>query len=970
MTGTEERNVQQLFVRYLKKYIKELTQGRQEFFLSICDMEEELLDSLNDTISEEYVTIVVNKKDYSKAVRLRNDVKIKRIVLLSGEGVQQIDSLKDFNEYSVCADDRNIFWPCIEDAFQIKISGGIRDFLDVLLREGSASFLEFFRYLYSCIDGGQVKVQKLNRNLSNLGIWHSEERKLLTKGKIRSMIKKSKEDVVERQLTRALMSGRTEAWGKWKEAIENNLATGEIQKIIEKIPYSKVEESLKGITRDGNAKLSHIDEAAQDEESYICSYEYKIKEQSEETIEEIETLWLKERDEEEGIPGLNWGAYDVPGDDLHYRQIQELKERIDCMNLPENKIQLFQRKFSEFVKAFEQAYPEVKKYTPICLYGFCNKAEAYTQKYFELLSYILSERMLCQELLNSEIISCLESLFCKTDETKISMPFYHPINVVYYTGLKRMYEYIGGQELDPEIQELEQSIFYALLKKQGMQFPIEFVSANNRLYALDYTTVWNKGNVEFTDTRAEVVYSALDFRVIEKQITGYLSKNPLATEITIALVEINDLNGLSQTVEKILYMSKMDRYNIGRVNFWILSSKEELLKKQLSQMWDTIGTEERVRFRFGRSRVYGENGYNVNVIIAEADMTVFADSSVLYYEPRMEQRREGVNPLRNRLMEINIREQIERYYIYGESDIAVLWDTLQHAERSREEGFWFWKSQEINGEVLAYINRAVSEKQNCTIVALSSNDNILNEIHNSRYIQAHRRKYNGKSITIINFAKENMTSKLPLSGRASISYSLFEFYDMSLDVEDIASFLSEDIKDVMMELYWEDTEFHCNITLYREERGNREADCQEECSKWIHWQFEEMFGKKNVLSRYFTELWMNQWVEGARSVTAALMAGKLRKGAHIEVSYDEKDAAELKKEIIPEEDCMEAVKIQEILDFADKKAAIDSRTVQEFRERYDAELLESILKCSWKEELLEAGLYRKLLEIQKKIREE
>ena len=75
------------------------------------------------------------------------------------------------------------------------------------------------------------------------------------------------------------------------------------------------------------------------------------------------------------------------------------------------------------------------------------------------------------------------------------MPFYHPVNVVYYTSLKRMYEYIGGQKLDQKIRNLEQTIFYALLKKQSMQFPIEFISGNNRLYALDYTTVWNKGKV-------------------------------------------------------------------------------------------------------------------------------------------------------------------------------------------------------------------------------------------------------------------------------------------------------------------------------------------------------------------------------------------------------------------------------------------------------------------------------------------
>ena len=53
-----------------------------------------------------------------------------------------------------------------------------------------------------------------------------------------------------------------------------------------------------------------------------------------------------------------------------------------------------------------------------------------------------------------------------------------------------------------------------------------------------------------------------------------------------------------------------------------------------------------------------------------------------------------------------------------------------------------------------------------------------------------------------------------------------------------------------------------------------------------------------------------------------------------------------------------------------KKAAIDSRTVQEFRERYDVELLDRILGCDQGEELLEAELYQKLLEIQKKIGEE
>lgn len=958
--------LQNMLIEYLKQYVKLLTSGRQEFFLSLCDIEEEPLGELNGVIFDEYVTIIVDKSDYSEAVRVRNDIEIKKIVLLSGEGVKQIDSLKDFNEYSIMSNDKDVFWTCVQKAFKVKIHKEVIDCLNIILDEGEVPFWEFFKYLYAGIEAGEIVPQKLNRNLSCLGIWSSTEKKALTKGKIRRMIRYSKDVLIERRLTKALMENRIK---KWERTISGNLAKGDIQAILDKVPYEDIKDYLKGPTRNNEIELPTADDTVEEERGYACSYEYAIKEHIRLSIEDIENGWLEEK--ERDISELDWSVYNPIGnEEIHKAQIKEIQDKMKDRNMPESKITQFSEKLSKFYELFQEAYPKMINLTPICLSQFCDMAIPYTQAYFDLLSYVLTDEMTRKWLLNAGIVSRLQCLFCDVEEAKIRMPFYHPVSVMYYIALKKMYEFIIKQEACDEIADITEQTLLALVKKLSKQFPVEFMRWNGQLYAIDYTTVQDKGIVEFTDAQKEVVYSALDFRVIYKQIVDYIIKHSVCTEITIALVEISDLNGLLQIVEKIRQMSSTDKYNIGRVDFLILSSKEEALKKQLSQMWDIIGTDEIVRFRFGRNNFYDEKGYDIKKIIEAADMTVIADSSTLYYEPRMEPLRQGINPLRNRLTQMNIQEQADNYFNNGYSDIAVLWDTLQHTEDSRDDGFWYWKSKEIDSNVLSYINQAVSEDSHRTIVALSSNDNILNDIYKSNYIQAHRRKYNGKSITIINFDSNNELNSLPIEGNASITYSLTEFYDTSLDIQKVSAFISPEISDIVMTLYLQEGEFHSLCTAYEEETTEEDKKWQEKCEKWLIWQLETFPNSNNILSNYLSELWVNQWSEGARSITAALLVRKLYGGGNIETHYDHKPSCDKPISMSVANDCMEVVKIQEILEFIDKKVAIDSQAMQQFCDRYEPEMLDRIIECDLKENILKEEQRHKLLEIKQKIKGE
>lgn len=965
----EGQELQKLFIKYLVKYISKLTEGKEEFFISLCDMEEESLRGLDNGISDSYVTIVMDSKDYSEAVRVRNDVGVKQIVLLSGEGVKQIDSLKDFNEYSVLCDDREWLWECIEHTFTVRLAKKRREFLNVILDEGEVSFWEFFKYLYKSISAG-ADFSQMNQNLPMLGIWSSTKKTVLPKGEIRRMIRLSKEEIVERKLTKALAENKIK---KRERYISDHLAKRDIQAILDDISYETAKEWLKGPVKGGDSGPSSTGDDGE-EKNYTCSYEYVIREDLSIDIKELENTWVEERRKElsELDFKLDWELYEGVGQkEDHKKQIDALIKTIRKMNIPETKINQFSEKLIHFYELFEEGYARAVQYTPVCLSGFCDTAMDYTQAYFSVLSDALTDNMIRQGLLKSGIISQLECLFCHVEAAKIEMPFYHPVNVLYYIGLRQMYEFIIEQEFSEEITEIEQKTMLALLKKLGMKFPVGFIRWQEELYAIDYTTIWNQGKVEFTNTNGEVVYSALDMRIIHKQILDYIIRHPVRTEITIALLEISDLNGLSQIVDRIRQMSRSKDCNIGRVDFLILSSREEILKKQLSGMWDILGTDEIVRFRFGRSNYCTKKGYDIKKIIDTADITIIADSSTLYYEPRMERFRKDINSLRNRLTDIDVEKQVRDYFVRNHSDINILWDTLQQAERSREEGFWHWKSKEIDSSVLSYVNEVVSNDLQRTIVILSSNDGILSDIYKSHYIQAHRRNDNGKSITIINFDNRNRANLLPLQGNAEITYSLSEFYNAALDISDAVKFLSGEMADINIKLYLEDGSFYILCVAYGEDAKETNQAWRQECQEWLSWQLDIFPKKETILGNYFLDLLLNYWLEGVRSVTAALMVRKLFQGGNITLRYEYKNLEE-KAEVkdTPEDDCMEAVKIQEMFRFIHNKSVIDSQSARQFSDRYEAEMLERVLSCDQKEHILDKEEREKLEEIQRKIKGE
>lgn len=993
---------QSYFVEYLKEYIKLLTGDREEFFLSLCDVEEELLKDLDVSSMTGYQVVKVDNRDYSKAVRLRNDVKVKRIVLLSGEGVKQIDSLKDFNEYSVLSRDRKLIWQCLEAIFHVRLEKEVKVFLEAILAQSEISLWELLKYLYeSGMSRGRILPRRLNRNLPMLGIWKSNSTKILTKGKVKRMIRLSKYSIIENRLNKAIMDNKIND-PKTEKMITNSLAQGSVQKILGEMYFEeKVEKLLKNPPKNirGEEDAGGSAEEAASENSDWFSYEYLLRECPWDSVENVEKQWLEEKQaeqrsekqDEEGSGEPDWNRYRPLADSIGEFQapFKQLYAKMQNLNITQDKIGEMTALLEALQKEFEDAWEAVTEATPACLNTFCEAAKGYTQKYLELLAYLMTEEKVRYAMAKEDIIPMLQTLFCKVDEEKVQMPFYHPVCVSYYMGIREMYRYVVGQAADVDLAQ--QYVLEALVNKLGMQFPIDFMEAEGCKYALDYTTVWKSdeqsdvksGTVVFRNIEEGVVYSVLDFRIIQKQILDYIEKHRFLTEINIALVDISALGGLLQLIDRIRQISDGEYCNIGRVTFLILSAKEEELKNELSQMWDLIGTDNIVRFRFGRGSYCGRDRegnlqYDLEQIVREADMTVIADGSVLYHTPRMVAQQGSGNMIRNRLEKISLTQQTDRYFKQGKSDIPVLWDTLQHIAGSREDGLWRWKSKEINNGILTFINQTVSQDSDKTIVALSSNEHILSEIFKTGYMQAHRRKYNGKSITIISFAGGNRIHQLPLEGSVKIVYSLKDFYNTALEIEHLPREILPEAVDIYLEFDYEE-QFRCQCRVYEEdaEEKEREAesgkktgtDWKTDCGNFIKWQMGSFLEEDNILCDYFRELLLNQWYEGTKSVPAVLMVEKLCKGNQIALSYEKKDSESLKEEKgEPDKDCMEAVKIHELIQFAGGREVIDEYTLGQFRERFETDMPERILDCDREQNLLEEREQKRLFEIRERIK--
>lgn len=345
-------------------------------------------------------------------------------------------------------------------------------------------------------------------------------------------------------------------------------------------------------------------------------------------------------------------------------------------------------------------------------------------------------------------------------------------------------------------------------------------------------------------------------------------------------------------------------------------------------------------------------------IMEEFDMIIIADNSMLYREPRMAPF--ASNGFKNRMQNFELERQVDRNFRQENLDMMVLWDSLQHMAENRGEGFWIWKNRELDNGLLADINRFVSQEPDKAVVILSSHEHILSEIHRTQYIRVLQGGYHSRNLSIIEFENDNQRKRLPDRGEPEAVYSLREFYETVLGIENIQEEFSKSLEDIILEFGYRDGEFNCSCRAVEKDGEDPDREWAEACVDWVYWQVSKLPQGDNILGAYFQDALLNCLLARAENLPSVLLAERLYAegfeqvlGEFTGLAIESKKAETAKRGgQAPEKDCMEAMKLHEMLCFVREKAGIDEQAVSQFRERYDGELLERLIKCDQEYALL------------------
>lgn len=296
MKDGKEKNkrIFQLTAKYLSAYIQELTNGKEEVFIAITDINEEMLPDEYLLPVEGCLFVRAEQGDYADAVRYRNDGEIKKLVLLCSDSIRRIDSLKDFIEYPIIPEDRDLLWKLLIQAFEITgRDETLEEYVYTLVQNIPVEIGELLEYLEDCISREDKSIKfnrrKINDNVNRFGIWRTKGDGL-NKGRLKRQIRYSKPDIVRQRLEKALEDKNMP--DKLRKQIVSALGKDRLEKFIKEAEFEWVEEYF----RYKKAAKKQKKEPEQEEHLYNYSYDMCLKEEGWNVAaveEEIEAGWGK-----------------------------------------------------------------------------------------------------------------------------------------------------------------------------------------------------------------------------------------------------------------------------------------------------------------------------------------------------------------------------------------------------------------------------------------------------------------------------------------------------------------------------------------------------------------------------------------------------------------------------------------------------------------------------------------------------
>ena len=769
------------FKKYLKTYITLLVEEKQEFFIAIVDVERELAsDFLESSGDTSYKAVWFERKDYAKAVRLRNNPDVRRIVLLSNDTVKMIDSLKDFVEYPILPECREDLWRCLEAAFGVELDSECRKILGAVLEQKQIPLEDLLFYIDSCMKDWACSAEEMLKNLYQFEIWSIKRlkkgEKYPSKGQLRRMIRNSNLLQIDKRLIGGLTGENPVFDEKEQKLILDCLSQNNLQVLFRRIPYDgRIEQLFKSGERSSSTVTVN---EKQETQKYGNSYQYAFSESIAGDLWGIEEELLTEEEEssEENSEGnnpleKNRQSFHYPDMELLKTELKERAEEMKSLNFTERKRILVEESWGRLERNFLEAVEHGKEYTPVYLEHYVESQKKLIKSYLGFLALCLSDDGISRRCEGTGFLERVQTLFCQKKDKVIKMPFYHPLMGFYYWKLqKRFAEYRDMQGIYSD--DFGQDIILALAEKEQMDFPVQYMLWQNQLYQLDVTSLreWGTG-AEFHKVADYAVGSWTNIRLLNEDLMDYIARHPFLSEIRVTVIDLNDISEIMSMLEKLQRLPDSESCMVHKVILNIISEKEEYLKEKLQESMEMDIDNPQVLFRFTREFYKREDGYDLGGIIRDSDLLFLADSSFVYQKQRLAAWEGDGNWFRIVMEQAGTEKMVKTFLNQDGNLLEVLWDSIHYIELEEETKLACWKTRELRLPIFHEFQRAIESNPQLTIVLMSSNLQILQHVYHVEGFQARKSIVPGQEMLLLNFHKERRKSTnvfKTLFGRVSV----------------------------------------------------------------------------------------------------------------------------------------------------------------------------------------------------------
>lgn len=643
---------------------------------------------------------------------------------------------------------------------------------------------------------GHLKNSLLNSNLNMLGCWKAgSSSQLVSIATLHKIIRASDPSQIKKKLENITQEKVKGLNIKAKRDIERLIFQNDFEKLMEDFEFFQVQEYFQIRKK----RLNYQEQSEIINQIYYSFQDYKNSKESFSSLKEFEKDLLETDEYFESTTYsrlsetlIKFQRNNIVKNDF-ISDIHEIENIIlnNTFNVKPKEKEEFLKllndlraKFEFFDKANDNiAYPYAIEH-------FVKLAYPFAEKYFDILKFILNNKMTQLTLKQLGLFDKIIGLFFLSTDSGYIMPFFHPIFITYFCKILKIYNRMN-QLLHGKDDEILESVLESTLDSAMERFPISTLMLNNIRYQFDNNIMDLPFSVKFVPPSYTLSKSSVEPNLLYKKIESYIFKHPYISKLRVLIIGHLDLSTIGSLNNKIKVFSQLRKVLLEEVVISLASENVERIRTQIDSLFEDERFLDCIKFKV--LTVTENSKKDFHKMVDNNHIVFILDSQLLYAQPKLLEVTSQKNMLDIRLKQQNLNEYIEHFVDDDVNDINLLWDTLQNISQNNNSVPARWNYGELNAKTFGDIIYEIEHSRELNIVAFSSNLDIVRHIYIQRNMYE-ARLVGSKSrsmfqITFLPSKKEKLEEiQQPLNPQCFIAIE--DLLGLTLkDPDDLSSFL-------------------------------------------------------------------------------------------------------------------------------------------------------------------------------------